>query len=168
MQATLPSNFIPSASTYEKFLLSESDDCIMEGKVAGDDLMSKIQFSAQVRLVSDISRSKQFYEEVLGCEVNDVLAIRDDFALGFKLIQAATITDVNPNPAGKDQQTPWDTYAYVDTHHELDELYEELTSSGAEVVQEPLLMEADWGVWKDFAIKDPDNYVIAFGSGKRN
>ena len=30
--------------------------------------MSKIQFSVQVRLVSDLTRSKQFYEEVLGCE----------------------------------------------------------------------------------------------------
>ncbi|WFB61497.1 hypothetical protein [Paenibacillus sp. BR1-192] len=57
--------------------------------------MSRIQFSVQVRLVSDLSRSKQFYEEVLGCEVNDVWAVRDDFALGFKLIQAATMTDVN-------------------------------------------------------------------------
>lgn len=130
--------------------------------------MSKIQFAVQVRLVSDLTRSKQFYEEVLGCEVNDVWAVRDDFALGFKLIQAKSSTDVTPNPAGKDQETPWDTYAYVDTHHELDELYEELTSRGAEVVQEPVLMEADWGVWKDFAIKDPDNYVIAFGSGKRD
>lgn len=102
----------------------------MEGKVAGDDLMSRIQFSVQVRLVSDLSRSKQFYEEVLGCEVNDVWAVRDDFALGFKLIQAATMTDVNPNPPGQDQQTPWDTYAYVDTHRELEELYEELTSAG--------------------------------------
>ncbi|WP_242615123.1 hypothetical protein [Paenibacillus solani] len=55
----------------------------------------------------------------------------------------------------------------MDTHQELDEWYEELLFRGAEVVQEPELTEADWGVWKDFAIKDPDNYVIAFGSGKK-
>lgn len=130
--------------------------------------MNKIQFSVQVRLVSDLTRSKLFYEEVLGCDVNDVWAVRDDFALGFKLLQANSNADVTPNRPGKDQDTPWDTYAYVDTHRELDELYEELTSKGAEVVQEPVLMEADWGVWKDFAIKDPDNYVIAFGSGKKD
>lgn len=129
--------------------------------------MSKIQFSVQVRLVSDLTRSKQFYEEVLGCEVNDVWAVRDDFALGFKLMQAASNGDIKPNPPGKGQVTPWDTYAYIDTHQELDEWYEELLSRGAEVIQEPQLTEADWGVWKDFAIKDPDNYVIAFGSGKK-
>lgn len=127
--------------------------------------MSKIQFSVQVRLVSDLTRSKQFYEEVLGCEVNDVWAVRDDFALGFKLIQAESRADVTPNPAGKDQQARWDTYAYVGTHYDLDALYEDLTSRGAEVAQEPVFMEADWGVWKDFAIQDPDGYVIAFGSG---
>lgn len=92
--------------------------------------MSKIQFSVQVRLVSDLTRSKQFYEEVLGCEVNDVWAVRDDFALGFKLIQAESRADVTPNPAGKDHATRWDTYAYVGTHYDLDALYEELTSRG--------------------------------------
>ncbi|MOA07750.1 Glyoxalase-like domain protein [compost metagenome] len=60
------------------------------------------------------------------------------------------------------------TYAYVETHPELDELYEELKGKGAEFVQEPDLQEADWGSWKDFAIKDPDGYVIAFGSGKKH
>ncbi|MEK4296461.1 VOC family protein [Paenibacillus sp. FSL R5-0914] len=59
-------------------------------------------------------------------------------------------------------------HAYVETHPELDELYEELKGKGAEFVQEPDLQEADWGNWKDFAIKDPDGYVSAFGSGKKH
>jgi len=104
---------------------------------------------------------------VLGCEVTDWWAVRDEFALGFKLIQAARIEDVLPNAVGHGQIIPWDTYAYVETHDELDELYEELKGKGAEFVQEPDLQEADWGSWKDFAIKDPDGYVIAFGSGKK-
>ncbi|OME72304.1 glyoxalase [Paenibacillus odorifer] len=130
--------------------------------------MSKVQFSVQVRLVSNLERSKEFYATVLSCEVNDWWAVRDEFALGFKLIQAARTEDVQPNIAGQGQITPWDTYAYVETHSELDELYEELKGKGAEFVQEPDLQEADWGNWKDFAIKDPDGYVIAFGSGKKH
>lgn len=130
--------------------------------------MSKVQFSVQVRLVSNLERSKEFYATVLGCEVTDWWAVRDEFALGFKLIQAAHTENVQPNPAGQGQIIPWDTYAYVETHHELDDLYEELKGKGAEFVQEPDLQEADWGSWKDFAIKDPDGYVIAFGSGKKH
>lgn len=130
--------------------------------------MSKVQFSVQVRLVSNLERSKEFYATVLSCEVNDWWAVRDEFALGFKLIQAASREDVQPNIAGQGQITSWDTYAYVETHPELDELYEELKGKGAEFVQEPDLQEADWGSWKDFAIKDPDGYVIAFGSGKKH
>lgn len=56
----------------------------------------------------------------------------------------------------------------METHPELNELYEELKGKGAEFVQEPDLQGADWGSWKDFAIKDPDGYVIAFGSGKKH
>ncbi|WP_442601772.1 VOC family protein [Paenibacillus sp. KN14-4R] len=130
--------------------------------------MSKIQFSVQVLLVSDLERSKRFYEHVLGCEVTDWWAVRDDFALGFKLMQAFSIEDVRPNKAGKGQVVPWNTYAYVDTHVELDALFHELQTKGAEFVQQPVVEEQGWGAWKEFAIQDPDGYVIAFGSGKRN
>lgn len=130
--------------------------------------MSKIKFSVQVLLVSDLEKSKVFYEKVLGCEVNDVWAVRDDFGLGFKLMQADQLEDVNPNKAAKNQVVPWDTYAYVDTHAELDELFNELKTKGAPIVQEPVLIEQDWGAWREFAIQDPDQYVIAFGSGKKN
>ncbi|MGN7358390.1 VOC family protein [Paenibacillus sp. SAF-054] len=130
--------------------------------------MSKVEFSVQVRLVSDLAASKAFYEKVLGCEVNDFWAVRDEFALGFKLIQAAELRDVEPNKQGKDQPLAWDTYAYVETHGDLDQLYEELKANGARFIQEPVLTEADWGAWKEFTIADPDNYSIGFGSGKKD
>ncbi|GIP29288.1 hypothetical protein J23TS9_44180 [Paenibacillus sp. J23TS9] len=130
--------------------------------------MSKIEYSVQVRLVSDLAASKDFYEKVLGCEVNDFWAVRDEFALGFKLLQAVEPGDVQPNKKGKDQAAAWDTYAYVDTHNDLDQLYEELKAKGAQFIQEPVLTEADWGAWKEFSITDPDNYSIGFGSGKKD
>ncbi|WP_211745252.1 VOC family protein [Paenibacillus sp. Marseille-Q4541] len=130
--------------------------------------MSKIQFSVQVRLTADLERSKTYYELVLGCEVNDFWAVRDDFRLGFKLMQASKKEDVVPNVAGQNQVIPWDTYAYVETHQELDELYEDLKSREAVIVQEPSTTQQDFGLWKEFAISDPDGYTIAFGSGKRD
>ena len=130
--------------------------------------MSKVGFSVNVLLVSDLEKSKEFYKNVLDCDVTDFWAVRDDFALGFKLIQAKNIEDVQPNKPGKDQEVSWDTYAYVETHNDIDNLYEQLKSKGAQIIQEPKTFEFDWGSWKEFSLKDPDNYIIAFGSGKKN
>lgn len=129
--------------------------------------MTKIHFSVQVLLVSDLERSKAYYQDVLGCEVNDMWAVRDDFRLGFKLIQAKSPEDVRPNKLGDGQEKVWDTYAYVETHSELDELHNELRGKGAILHQEPEIYDFDWGSWKEFSIEDPDRYVIAFGSGKK-
>ncbi|MFI2562918.1 VOC family protein [Paenarthrobacter sp. NPDC018779] len=130
--------------------------------------MSKVQFSVQVLLVSNLEVSRAFYKEVLGCEVTDFWAVRDDFRLGFKLIEANSSLDVQPNKPGKGQDKSWDTYAYVETHEDIDILYKELEGKGASITQEPEVYDFDWGAWKEFSIKDPDNYVIAFGSGKKS
>ncbi|MCJ8013563.1 VOC family protein [Paenibacillus sp. KQZ6P-2] len=130
--------------------------------------MSKIQFSVQVLVVSNLEQSRAFYQDVLGCEVNDWWAVRDDFRLGFKLIEAKSTEDIQPNKIGNGQEKVWDTYSYVETHHDLDELYKELKCKGAIINQEPELYDFEWGSWKEFSIKDPDHYIIAFGSGKKN
>ncbi|MCQ6559418.1 VOC family protein [Paenibacillus mendelii] len=130
--------------------------------------MSRVKFSVKVLVVSDMEASKRFYADVLGCEVTDWWVVRDDYALGFKLIQADRIEDVQPNKVGKYQEVSWDTYAYVETHADMDELYEAFKAKGARFIQEPVVTEADWGAWKEFVIVDPDNYAIGFGSGKKN
>ena len=93
--------------------------------------------------------------------VNDVWAVRDDFALGFKLIQAESAL-MSHNPAGRTMRRDG-IHTLTGTHYDLDALYEELTSRGRSGTG-TCIMEADWGVWKDFAIQDPDGY-IGFGSG---
>lgn len=98
----------------------------------------------------------------MGCEVNEQWAIRDNFGLGFKLIQAQSVEDVRPNKG------TWNTYAYVKTHDELDALYHELKTNGAIIVSEPVITEYDWGAWKDFAVRDLDGYIIGFGSGHKH
>lgn len=130
--------------------------------------MSKVKYSVNVLLVSNLEQSKEYYKNVLDCEVTDWYVTRDDFALGFKLMEANHPDDVQPNKPGKGQSIPWDTYAYIESHDELDELYNQVKEKGANFAQESTTINFDWGLWKEFAIKDPDNYVIAFGSGKIN
>lgn len=130
--------------------------------------MSKVKFSVQVLLVSNLEKSKAFYRDVLGCEITDWWAVRDDFSLGFKLIEANNPEDVSPNKIGKGQDKSWDSYAYVETHSDLDELYKQLKDKGATIKQDREIYDFDWGSWKEFSIADPDNYVIAFGSGNKN
>lgn len=125
-------------------------------------IKTRIENSLTVLLVSNFEKSKKYYEDALGCEVNEHWAIRDNFGLGFKLIQATDIEDVRPNKG------TWNTYAYVKTHDELDSLYVELKTNGAIIVSEPKVTEYDWGAWKDFSVQDLDGYVIGFGSGNRN
>lgn len=123
---------------------------------------TKIENSLTVLLVSDLEKSMKYYEGALGCEVNEHWAIRDNFGLGFKLIQAKDIEDVRPNKG------TWNTYAYVKTHDELDVLYLELKTNGAIIDSEPKIIEFDWGSWKDFSVRDLDGYIIGFGSGNKN
>jgi catechol 2,3-dioxygenase-like lactoylglutathione lyase family enzyme len=126
-----------------------------------EKIIAKIENSLTVLLVSELEKSKKYYEDVLSCEVNEHWAIRDDFGLGFKLIQAKDLNDVRPNKG------TWNTYAYVNNHTELDALFDELKTNGAIIVSEPNLTEFDWGVWKEFSIRDLDGYVIGFGSGNK-
>ncbi|CAK4870511.1 unnamed protein product [Aphanomyces euteiches] len=81
--------------------------------------------------------------------------------LAFKLLQAESPEDIRPNRAAKGSEHVWDVYAYVEV---LENLYEELKSSGAIFAYELLIQEFDWGTWKEFAVKDPDGYVIGFGN----
>lgn len=127
-----------------------------------EQIKARVENSLTVLLVSDLAKSMKYYEEALGCEVNEHWAIRDNFGLGFKLIQAADSEDVRPN------RGTWNTYAYVRTHDELDALYAELKTNGAIIASEPAVTEHDWGTWKDFSVRDLDGYVIGFGSGSKH
>ncbi|MFE5322017.1 VOC family protein [Paenibacillus sp. NPDC056579] len=126
-----------------------------------ETVKARFENSLTVLLVSDLEQSKKYYEEALGCEVNEHWAIRDHFGLGFKLIQAQSMDDVRPNKG------TWNTYAYVRNHDELDALFVELKTNGAIIDSEPKVTEYDWGSWKDFSIRDLDGYVTGFGSGNK-
>jgi lactoylglutathione lyase len=114
-------------------------------------------------LVSDLDRSKAFYRDVLGCAVTDWWVVRDGLeGLALKLLPAANPADVRPNPAAKGAETAFDIYAYVADWKALDALYEEFHAKGATIAWAPVIYQ-EFGPWKEFAIKDPDGYTIAFG-----
>ncbi|UQW96224.1 VOC family protein [Rummeliibacillus sp. G93] len=122
----------------------------------------KIDNSVTVLLVSNFQESKHYYENALGCEVNEQWAVRDDFGLGFKLVEAMNSEDIRPNKG------IWNSYSYVKNHDVLDALYEEFKTNGAIIVSQPQLIEYDWGSWKDFSVKDLDGYILGFGSGQKS
>lgn len=127
--------------------------------------MERIQ-SLTVLLVSNLEKSMAFYQDVLGCEVTDWWAIRNDsLKLGFKLLQAKENQVISPNST--DNEVICDAYAYADDFTALDLLHNEWKQKGAKIVQEPAVTEFDWGAWKEFAIQDPDGYVLGVGTAKK-
>lgn len=129
----------------------------------------QIHSSLKVLLVSNLEKSKQYYRNVLGCEVTDWWVIRDGFTgLGIKLLQANSPEDVRPNSFSKGSSQPVpDIYCYVENWAALDDLYIEFKEKAAIFVIEPWIDE-EVGPWKEFAIFDPDNYCIAFGGTNKD
>lgn len=56
------------------------------------------------------------------------------------------------------QEHCWDAYVWVEG---LDELFAEMKANGATIEYEPCIQE-DYDM-KEFAVRDPDGYVLAFG-----
>jgi lactoylglutathione lyase len=131
--------------------------------------MRQIHSSLTVLLVSDLEKSKTYYQDILGCEVTEWWVIRDGFTgLGLKLLQANSPEDVRPNRSAKGYtQLAPDVYCYVENWITLEELYVEFKEKGARIAIEPWIDE-EAGPWKEFTIVDPDNYCIAFGGTNNN
>jgi lactoylglutathione lyase len=130
--------------------------------------MKQIHSSLKVLLVSDLEKSKQFYQEKLGCDVTEWWVIRDGFeGLALKLLQARSSKDVQPNKPAKGAVKAFDVYCYIENWTALDELYQEFNTNGVEIAIEPWVDENN-GPWKEFAVKDLDGYCIAFGGTDGN
>ncbi|PYI52605.1 VOC family protein [Paenibacillus flagellatus] len=116
-----------------------------------------------VFLVSDAARSQAYYRDVLGFSVTDWWAERDGLnGLALKLLQAAKPEDVRPNAPAAGQSVGVDVYAYVDTWAKLEALFDEFKEKGAPIAQE-IVTYPEGGPWKEFIVRDPDGYAIAFG-----
>lgn len=119
--------------------------------------------SLAVLLVSDLARSQAYYRDVLGFTVTDWWVERDGLeALAIKLLQAAHPEDVRPNAPAAGHSTGVDIQAYVGSWAGLEALYAEFKAKGADIVQD-IILYPDGGPWKEFMIRDPDGYTVAFG-----
>lgn len=128
----------------------------------------------QVRLVKDMEKSKEYYKNALGCKVDCWgHAERKNPDMGFILQQAEHPEDVHPNKKAKGLNYPkdwhgpptgWDTYAYTNWDS-IETLLEQF--QGTEAIMHYEMKHEDQGdlLWKEFAIRDLDGYVIVIGAG---
>jgi catechol 2,3-dioxygenase-like lactoylglutathione lyase family enzyme len=111
--------------------------------------------------VADIAKSVAYYCDVLGFKhermwgepPNFCMPYRDDIVI--MLLQVDDKSRIRPN--GNDGES-WDTHIWV---RDADLLFQEFKKKGALIAYEPL--NRDLYGNREFAVRDPDGYVIAFG-----
>ena len=109
-------------------------------------------------LVDDLDRAIAFYRDVLGFAFGEpwggfyAIGVRDGFELHLKCAPK-TIADRRHR---RDHEH-LDIYAGVDG---IDAFYAQCVASGATIIK-PLAPTA-WGT-KDFYLRDPEGYILAFG-----
>lgn len=117
--------------------------------------------SAPYFLVTDLHKSVDYYCNCLGFDRPELWGNPPDFAMPsrdgyiFMLKQAKNPSEVSSN-AQKNHY--WDAYIWV---NDADALFAEYQKNGAEIHYD-ICIQQDYDM-KEFAIEDPDGYVIAFG-----
>jgi len=110
--------------------------------------------------VPDVASIGRYYRDVLGfrCEYSAgdppefAVYVRDAASLMFRRVADPRLIRPNEKQGGT-----WDVFLWVD---EVDALFEELRSSGAEMVYAPLIQP--YGM-REFAVRDPNGYILGFG-----
>jgi catechol 2,3-dioxygenase-like lactoylglutathione lyase family enzyme len=135
-------------------------------------MRAKFGKTIQVRLVSDLKKSQEYYRDVLGCHVDDWGHEERDGMI-FILQQAVSPDDVRPNTLSKkraDYPTEWegpdygwDTFIHV-SWDDLDSLVEEIRGKGGIIVIEPFIGVHGNFEFNNTHIQDPDGYNIVLGA----
>ena len=126
--------------------------------------MKKRQFmgTAPFFHVKDVVAAAEFYRDVLGFDIPRYWGDPPCFCMPARdglcvmLSQPKNSNDIRTN--GAVEKDSWDAYFWV---ADADALFEQARKGGAEVVYEPTVQEY-YGM-KEFAIRDVDGYVLAFG-----
>ena len=117
--------------------------------------------SAPYFIVRDLLTSIKYYHEILGFDDPPLWGDPPTFAMPqrdgfiFMLKQAEEGTEIKTN---RDQSGYWDAYVWI---QDADALFAEFQASGAIIDYAPHIQH-DYDM-KEFAVRDPDGYVIAFG-----
>ncbi|HXF41572.1 MAG TPA: VOC family protein [Blastocatellia bacterium] len=111
--------------------------------------------------VTDVERSMNFYDQVLGfqCEYSAgvplqfAICSRDGLAIMLRRVDASAIVVPNEKQGGT-----WDAFFWV---NDADALHSELSSKGADIAYGPLIQESYR--MREFAVRDSDGHVLGFG-----
>lgn len=123
--------------------------------------MKRLRALAPYFIVKDLLASVDYYHETLGFSRPQLWGEPPGFAmpqrdgLTVMLKQAEPGWSILPNGS---QEHCWDAYVWVDG---LEELFEEIKANGA-TIEYGICLQDEYGM-KEFAVRDPDGYVIAFG-----
>jgi uncharacterized glyoxalase superfamily protein PhnB len=110
--------------------------------------------------VADVARIGAFYHDVLGFACEYAAGEPPEFAIysrGGSAVMFRRVSDASMISPNERQGGTWDVFSWVD---DVDALYDELALMGAEVVYAPVVQP--YGM-KEFAVRDPDGYVLGFG-----
>jgi catechol 2,3-dioxygenase-like lactoylglutathione lyase family enzyme len=121
----------------------------------------KLLRSAPYFPVSNVERSVEFYEQVLGfsCEYSAgaplefAICSRDGLGVMLRRVSAPELIVPTEKQGGT-----WDAFFWVS---DAQALHGELNAKGAEIVYGPLIQEAY--NMKEFAVRDGDGHVLGFG-----
>ena len=116
------------------------------------------RLTAFVLFVSNIERSKRFYQNLLGLEIEMDIGVNVGFKNGLALWQKDYALNVihgkqTPPIKGNDIEIYFETGS-------IEGAWETVCSQGVEVVHEP--REQPWGQ-RVFRIYDPDRFIVEFG-----
>lgn len=121
----------------------------------------QFQGTAPHLVVTDLPRAVCYFHEALGFNMPRVWGDPPAFAMPsrdgfiFMLQQVEPSSNATRSPGRGDM---WDAYVWVNN---ADLLFAEFQQNGANIEYEPCIREAY--DMKEFAVRDPDGHIIAFG-----
>jgi catechol 2,3-dioxygenase-like lactoylglutathione lyase family enzyme len=118
-----------------------------------------------VLLVDDIPRSKQFYNIVLGQEIEMDLERYVSFKSGFCIWQKDYGLNLIFNGKATDMPVGENNFEVFFETEDIDALYQRLVKENVNIIHS--LMEHPWGQ-RGFRIRDPDNHIIEFSETMEN
>jgi catechol 2,3-dioxygenase-like lactoylglutathione lyase family enzyme len=116
---------------------------------------------ATVLLVDDVEVAGDYYQDKLGFEVTYFDKNPSHYAYanrGEVWMHFACFADAGPEPNSVAVPPDmFDAYVYVD---DVDALHAELAERGAEIIG--VVTDTEYGC-REFRVRDPDGYILAFG-----
>ncbi len=114
--------------------------------------------------VRDVVKAAEYYRDALGFSYAQFWGVPPVFCMPRRdgvtimLSQTQDTSIIRPNAKARGDES-WDAYVWV---KDADALYAEVAPRGAIIAYEPVLQD-EYGN-REFAVRDLDEYLIAFGS----